>query len=60
MLCSQCKEKAHKTNWLPESGIDPTLREYECEGRIKHTWYSNTGRLSKVKGVKRKYEQAKI
>ena len=37
-----------KSNWLPSSGEDPTLREYKCEG-CGNIIYSTRSHLEKVR-----------
>jgi phage FluMu protein Com len=46
--CPKCEAHGERTNWLPDEGMDPTLREYKCP-RCNEVWYLPTGRRFKVR-----------
>ena len=37
-LCPQCKGHSEPTEWLPDPGLDPTMRQFQCLD-CQTTWF---------------------
>lgn len=60
MDCPLCRTSATKTNWLPDEGFDPHLRQYQCDNPGCGLKFYTLGRMtaSKTADIKAILEKA--